>query len=146
QTDEGTPLMMAVIDGQTEALKLLLAAGADANAVHRTGDPVLIMAARQRSYRTPALEPNSEIVRLLLAGGADPNVKGEWGRTALMYANTAAKVKLLVVGGARVEVKDEAGETALMKATSRGEAAVVTALLENGANVNAVNNTGMNAL
>lgn len=146
QTEEGTPLMSAVNGGHPEALKLLLAAGADVKVVHRTGDNALIMAARQRSYSTPTLEPNSEIVRLLLAGGADPNAKGEWGRIALMYANTAAKVKLLVVSGANVELKDEEGQTALIKAAETGNAGVVGALLDNGANVNAVDNKGMNAL
>lgn len=146
QTDEGTPLMMAVIGGHTEALKMLLAAGADLKAVHRIGDQALIMAARQRSYLVPTLEPNSENLRLLLAHGADPNAKGDWGRTALMHANTAAKVKLLVAGGANVEAKDDDGQTALMKAASNGNAAVVTALLENGANVNAFDNRSMNAL
>ena len=146
QTDEGTALMMAVNGGQTEAVKLLLAAGADVKAVHRIGDQALIMAARQRSYRNPTLEPNAEIVRLLLAQGADPNAKGDWERTALMHANTAAKVKLLVASGADVEVKDKEGQTALMKAASNGNHDVASALVDNGANVNAVDNKGMNAL
>jgi ankyrin repeat protein len=114
--------------------------------VHRTDDQALMMAAGQRSYRNPTLEPNSEIVRLLLVHGADPNAKGDWGRTALMLANTAAKVKLLVASGANVEARDEEGQTALMKAASNGNAAVVTALLESRANVNAFDNKSMNAL
>ncbi len=146
QTDEGTPLMMAVNGGHIETLKLLLAAGADVRAVHRIGDQALMMAARQRSYRNPTLEPNSEVVRLLLAQGADPNAKGDWGRTALMHANTAAKVKLLVTSGADVEVKDDDGQTALMKAAANGNADVVTALIENGANVNVFDNKSMNPL
>src|SRR6185503_18355024 len=67
--EDGTPLMRAVIGGHTEAMKLLLAAGADVKAVHRTGDQALMMAAGQRSYRNPTLEPNSEILRLLLVHG-----------------------------------------------------------------------------
>lgn len=145
-TDEGTPLMMAVNGGHAEIMKLLLAAGADVKAVHRMGDQVLIMAARQRSYRTPSAEPNSEIAQLLLAHGADPNARGEWGRTALMLANTAAKVKFLIAKGAEIDAKDEYGQTALMHAASRGDAAVAGALLDNGANVNATDNKGLNAL
>ncbi len=146
QTDEGTSLMMAVTGGHTEIVKLLLAAGSDAKATDRMGDQVLIMAARQRSYRSGAPEPDSEIMRLLLANGADPNVRGQWGATALMSANTPAKVKLLVGNRADVNAKDEQGQTALIKAAARGDAGVVDALLENGADVNATDNKGSNAL
>jgi uncharacterized protein len=145
-TDEGNALMEAAKGGHAETMKLLLAAGADVKAVHRTGEQVLMMAARQRSYRTPPVEPNTEMVGLLLAHGADPNVKGEWGETALMFANTAARVKLLVAKGADVEAKDKDGRTALMKAATRGDVGVAGALVESGANVNAVDNKGSNAL
>ncbi|HET9478515.1 MAG TPA: ankyrin repeat domain-containing protein, partial [Pyrinomonadaceae bacterium] len=145
-TDEGTALMEAVKGGHTEVVKLLLAAGADPKVAHRTGEQALMMAARQRSYQTPAVEPTAEILQLLLVHGADPNATGRWGETALMFANTADKVKLLVAGGAQPEAKDEQGQTALMKAASRGDAGVVSALLDSGANVNAADNTGSNAL
>ena len=145
-TDEGTALMEAVRAGHTEIARLLVAAGADVKAKHVIGDQALTMAARQRSYRTPSLEPNSDILQLLLVHGADPNAKGLWRETALMFANTADKVKLLVAGGAELEAKNEQGQTALMKAASRGDAGVVSALLDAGANVNAVDNNGSNAL
>lgn len=145
-TDEGTALMEAVKGGHVETMKLLLAAGADVKAVHRTGEQSLMMAARQRSYRTPSAEPNPEIVQLLLAHGADLNAKGQWGETALMFANTAAKVKLLLAKGADLEAKDREGKTALMKAAARGDVGVVGALIESGANVNAVDSKDSNAL
>ncbi|HEX5887734.1 MAG TPA: ankyrin repeat domain-containing protein [Pyrinomonadaceae bacterium] len=145
-TDEGNAVMEAVKGGHVETLKLLLEAKADVKAVHRTGEQALMMAARQRSYRTPSTEPNPEIVRLLLAHGADPNAKNRWDETALMFANTAAKVKLLAAKGADLEAKDQEGRTALMKAASRGDVGVVGALVENGANVNAVDSKGSNAL
>ena len=146
-TDEGNALMEAVRGGHAEIVRLLLAAGADLKAVHRTGEQVLMMAARQRNYSKPGVQPDPEIVPLLLAHGADPNVKGQWGETALMFANTAARVKQLVAKGADLEAKDnEHGETALMKAASRGDVAVAAALVESGANVNAVDKNGSNAL
>ena len=145
-TDDGTPLMVAVGRGNTEIMKLLLAAGADVKTVHRTGDQALMMAARQRSYRTPAAEPNAEVVELLLAHGADPNARGDWKRTALMHANTAAKVKLLLAKGAEIDAQDEYGQTALMHAAERGNAGVASALLDGGASVNLTDNKGLTAL
>lgn len=145
-TDEGNALMQAVNGGQVETMKLLLAAGADVKAVHRTGEQVLMMAARQRNYRTPAVEPNPEVVGLLLAHGADPNFTSKWGETALTFANTAARVKLLVAKGADVEAKDQEGRTALMNAATRGDVGVAGALVESGANVNAVDKKGSTAL
>lgn len=145
-TDEGTALMEAVKAGRVAIARRLLAAGADANAVHRTGDLPLLMAARQRSYRTPTAEPNAELVQLLLDHGADANATDRWKETALMHANTVAKVKLLVAKSAELEAQDAEGETALIKAASRGDTAVVGALLETGANVNAKDNKGATAL
>ena len=145
-TDDGTPLMVAVRRGETEIMKLLLAAGADVKTVHRMGDQALAMAARQSSYRTPSMEPNAEVVQLLLAHGADPKVRGEWKRTALMSANTPAKVTLLLAKGAEIDAQDEYGQTALMHAASRGDAAVVSALLDSGASVNLTDNKGLTAL
>ena len=145
-TDEGNALMEAVKGGHVETMKLLLAAKADVNVVHRTGEQALMMAARQRSYRTPSTEPNPAVVQLLLAHGADPNAKSQWGETALMFANTAAKVKLLIANRADAEAKDQEGKTALMKAAARGDVSVADALVEIGANVNADDNKGANAL
>src|SRR6185369_16376969 len=47
QSDDGTALMFAVRRGQTEIVKLLLAAGAQVDAKHRLGDSALIMSARR---------------------------------------------------------------------------------------------------
>jgi ankyrin repeat protein len=104
------------------------------------------MAARQRSYRTPSAEPNAEVVELLLAHGADPKARGDWKRTALMYANTAAKVKLLLGKGAEIDAQDEYGMTPLMHAATRGDVAVVSALLDSSAGVNLTDNKGLTAL
>ena len=146
QTDEGTALMQATSRGHTEIVKVLLSAGADIKATHRLGYQVLTVAARQRNYDSPNVEPDPEILRLLLAKGADPNAVDKYGVTVLMSANTAAKVKLLIASGAKIEAKDEYGQTALMRAASKGQSDVVSALLESGADVNTTDKKGLNAL
>ena len=152
QTDDGTALMMAVRRGHTEIVKLLLAAGAQVDAKHRLGDSALIMSARRSipemnpPHGQPLPPPASEIMSLLLASHADPNFIGHWGQTALMDANTAAKVKLLVTHGAQVNVKDEMGKTALVHAVDRGDVAVVEALLQAGADASISDEKGTTAL
>src|SRR5688572_21348032 len=145
-TDEGTALMQALTGGHAEIVKLLLASRADVKALNRNSEQAIILAARQRSYRTPSVEPSAEIVQLLLAHGADPNATNRYGETALMFANTAAKVRLLVAAGAQLETKDEEGRTALLKAAAKGDAGVANALIASGANVNAMDNKGSNVL
>ena len=152
QTDEGTALMMAVRRGQTEIVKLLLARGAQVDAKHRLGDSALIMSARRSipemnpPQGQPLPPPASEIMSLLLARGSDPNLIGHWGQTALMEANTAAKVKLLLSHGAQVNVRDEMGKTALVHAVDRGDVEVVEALLQAGADASIPDEKGTTAL
>lgn len=151
QTNEGTALIHAVKNARTEMVKVLLAAGADMKATWGTADQVLIRAAdlgyQEKSEQDGSVsDPGAEIVQLLLARGADPNARGQYGQTALMHANTPAKVNLLIANRAELDAKDEQGKTALMEAAGRGDAGVVMALLDKGADVNAVDQTGNNAL
>jgi ankyrin repeat protein len=152
QTDEGTALMMAVRGGQTEIVKILLDAGAAVNTKHRLGDSALIMSAgpsipemNPQPGAAPQ-EPATEIMSLLLANGADANFKGQSGHTALMAANSAAKINLLIVREARVNAQDEEGLTALMHAVDRGEVEVVEALLQAGADAGLRDAKGATAL
>lgn len=149
QADDGTALMKAVRRGNPEMVKLLLDAGADVNAKHRTGNTPLIMSADRSLLemnakpKDPPPPPSSEIMSLLLARGADPNDVGQFGRTALMAADSITKVRLLLARGARVNAKDESGGTALTRAVDRGDVAVVEALLKAGADgLNAQNGDG----
>ena len=148
QAEDGTALMAAVSRGSASIVKLLLDAGAEVDQKHRTGTTALIMSASRSIAElnpprgTPPPPPSSEIMSLLLAKGANANLTGAFGRTALMDANTAAKVKLLLDHGAQVNAKDEEGETALMRAVDRNEAEVVDGLLQAGADASVQNENG----
>lgn len=88
-------------------IRLLLAAGADANAVDFEGATPLMYAAEVGM---------PEVLRALLKAGADPDVQDAEGRTALMYAADHCQtdsVRLLVHVGADVTPKDTSGHTAL---------------------------------
>src|SRR5688500_10577644 len=149
QTEDGTALMKAVRRGNPEMVKLLIEHGADLNAKHRSGNTPLIMSADpsfvEMNAKAGGPQPvqASEIMRLLLAKGANPNDVGQYGRTALMQASSAAKVQLLLSRGAQVNAKDDEGTTALTRAVDRGDVAIAEALLKAGAEgLNAQNRDG----
>jgi len=152
QTDEGTALMMAVQRGHANIIKLLLDAHAEVNAKDRLGNSALIKSAGRSIPEMnpppgqPLPPPASEIMGLLLEHGANANLAGQDGRTALMEANTAAKVKLLLAHGAQLNTKDEQGETALIHAVDRGDVEVVEALVQAGADAGVRDEKGVTAL
>ncbi|KAK3282254.1 hypothetical protein CYMTET_10001 [Cymbomonas tetramitiformis] len=88
-----------------------------------------------------------ELVRALVGRGADPNIRGHRGATALHKVHKPTKYKtseaiikivnLLLVGGADVNLMDQDGMTPLHQAVRLGDYAVVQALVERGADVNA---------
>jgi ankyrin repeat protein len=86
------------------------------------------------------------MIALLLEAGADPNVVDKQGETALMSASRVGSVdavKTLVDHGAKIETRDPAfQQTALMIAVRENHPAVVTLLVERGAQVNVQTRTG----
>ncbi|MCK6501411.1 MAG: ankyrin repeat domain-containing protein, partial [Nitrospira sp.] len=137
-----TPLLRAAADSAKVAL--LLQHGADPNLASALGHTPLMLAARSPF--------SGESARLLLDKGADPNARSRYGATALMAAAAAdhlEHVKLLVGRGADVNANPvpdgSAGDpiwggmrTPLMWAALRGNLAMVTYLLDHGAEVNQV--------
>ena len=84
KNEEGDPaLHWAVVCGDAEGLRLLLAAGANPNTEDHVGGNAL-------DYAIEAREPPG-VLLLLLAAGADMNHKDECNRTALSYAWEARK-------------------------------------------------------
>lgn len=123
-----TDLMLATYDSDRDQVKKLLASGARANVQDDWGDAVL-------SY---ALERNdSRILEMLLEAGADPNIRNKIGRTPLFRA-PPGMIQKLVKSGAKIEVRDKEGQTPLYAAAFAEQLEEVQALLQLGADPNAI--------
>src|SRR5215471_1982086 len=90
---------------------------------------------------------DSTSTALLIRAGANVNAANELGVTPLALASSGAMAGMLLDAGANPNLVTSTGESPLMAASRAGRAAIVTALLEHGANVNAKENVrGQTAL
>jgi cytohesin len=124
-------LLKAAIDGNIEAVKQHLAAGADVDA-------------RDRQDKTPlqhaAYWGHKEIAELLIAKGADVNAKDKHGRTPLHFAAWKGHkeiVEQLIAKGGDVNTKAEGGWTPLHYRGGGDDKDIVELLIAAGADVNA---------
>jgi ankyrin repeat protein len=121
----------AAMNGDAAAVRALLAAGADPNALGAYGTPALHWLVRVEDRAAAGL---------LLDAGADPNARSAQGVAALHLAipnRDGATVDLLLKAGADATLVDHAGETPLMLAARYGDAESAALLLAAGANVDA---------
>ncbi len=126
------PLGLATFFGHQETVEVLLAAGADVNAVTRESMKVTplhsAVAARQIG-----------IGRLLLARGAKVNARQAEGGFAPMHEVAANGdlefARLLLENGAEINVKTEDGKTPLAFAVSRNQKEMAAFLRERGASL-----------
>ena len=124
----------------SEALQLLKAGQASANAQDEAGGHPLVLAARAGQ---------DELVRDLLKRGTNTDRVGEDGFTALgaaAFAGRHSTVRLLVRAGVDVERWGATGQTALHLAALAGHVAVVDQLLRLGVDVELLNRQRESAL
>lgn len=125
-------LEMAVVSGDSSAVKAALAKGIDLNApLHRDGANALHLAIAHRHY---------DVAALLIASGADVNARGPAGYMPLHVAalhGNAEVAKALIAKGADVNAKDNNGGTPLHAAAQMDNPAVAETLIENGCDINA---------
>ena len=135
-----TDLHAAAVEDRVTAVRLLLLAGADPNAVDGSGKTPLSLA---------AMNGNGVILRALVNAGGRANASTADGLTLLMLAarSSTEATEALIDGGAAVNVQDPlAGGTALMWSVRAGHAETARALIRAGADVQARNREGETAL
>jgi uncharacterized protein len=134
------PLIDAVRNADTEAVRALLKRRVDVNAVVADGTTALHWA----SYRD-----DLESADLLIRAGAKVNAANDLGATPLWTASmngSAMMVRRLLQAGADPNLALLLGETPLMAASRSGNSDVVTQLIDKGATVNARGPRGQTAL
>ncbi len=114
---------MAVMWGHTEAVKLLVAAGANIDAENTKGQTLLHRA---------AWSGDTKVVKLLLAARANVDAVDNEGWTPLHGAAERGHtevVKLLLNAGAKISVSNTEGRTALDLARERGHTEIADAII-----------------
>ena len=133
------PLFRAIRARDDQALNRMLRQGTPVNLRSSDGTTPLMVA---------TLHGNLTSVQILLDHGADPNMANQQGVTALLWGATELpKVQLLLAHGAEVNARSAGGNTPLLVAASSPDgAAVVQALLTQGADLIRRNQQGRSAL
>jgi hypothetical protein len=125
---ELTPLAQAAAGGHADAIRQLLAAGADPNEVDDEICPVLHVAIGSGSL---------DAVKALVEGGADINLRGRADRfQPIGHALADERLEILrylIASGADVNATDPFGVPVLMTALRAGKAEAARALLRAGA-------------
>jgi ankyrin repeat protein len=141
----------ASIPGNSDTVRLLLAAGADPNEAATTeAGPVAFVSG---GGETPLIESAKDLTgrsaKLLLDSGASPNAQDKMGNSTLHMAalnGNVEVVRLLLAHHAAVNVANKLGTTPMVSAAIRSDAAIVRMLIDAGGDVNAADGTGSTAL
>ncbi|KAL8708801.1 MAG: hypothetical protein Q9220_006362 [cf. Caloplaca sp. 1 TL-2023] len=150
--DEGwTPLHQAANSGMVEMIRILLDKGCDIEA--KTFDSTIWGINRFRRA-TPLFlasgEGHERAASTLVERGANPRCRNNIGEMPIHLAcwrGCASVVRLMLDSGVGIEERDlEYQETPLLKAASTGQTHILRLLIEKGADLDAVNPHGRNAL
>ncbi len=126
--DRSTPLHVAAIAGNENALRFMLSHGAQIDALDEDGRPALVMACH-RARTTTAIA--------LIQANADLNLLDGRKQTALMFAAREGLldvVNAMIAAKAPLDLQSTDGFTALYFAALHGHTDVVVALRNAGAN------------
>lgn len=116
--DGFTPVALAAFFGQLNAVKALIAAGANVNAAAK--NPLKVQA-----LHAAVAGRNLEIVKAVLDAGADPNAQQQAGFRPMHEAGTNANRKLaelLLAHGADPSLPNDEGKSAIDFARDKGHA------------------------
>ena len=126
KSDEYTPLMTALFEGDRDIFNLLLDLGANINYQDKSGKSILMHAILYGG------DKNIDKVKQVIAGGANLNLKeNEWGWTALMFAANKGfekTVKLLLEHNADTAIKDVDGQNVVDIAKNSKQDKILTLL------------------
>jgi ankyrin repeat protein len=134
-----TVLMGAAENSDTSILKFLIKSGASLDRKNDDGKSALMIAAR---------EGHGENLKALIEAGATTDLPANDLNEALLLVargEDASTLKVLLKLGAKANAKDD-DTTALMLAAEYGTPEMVKALVDEGANVDAVDDNGWTAL
>jgi ankyrin repeat protein len=135
-----TPLHDAVIDGNQEAVNLILASGADINSKDDAGLTPLHYA---------VIEGEGQIAEILLDKGANVEAADVSGSSPLQWAANSGDLttcRALIAKHADVNNKADDGCTPLLRAASNGNVDVIKLLADSGADLKATDPDGFTPL
>lgn len=136
-----TPLHYAS-DGCKHVAEVLLAMGADVNALDKQGETPFILACGAASVGVMA---DGKLIELMLARGANPCVRNMHGLTPIHLAAAAGQdnwVIRFMDMGIEVDCRSNFGDTPLHYAARFNHSSVCNTLIEGGAQVNVENGDG----